>query len=147
MSCSLICRRDPGACQKPSIPTLHRKKLTSQHVLVKLFLVIITKSYIGRIIKYMFPAFFPPHQSKLVYLHPCNKVVTGSLAIQTSPIMNHLQCITCGISLQGNPHYQSQVYKALVALLSSTSSEAQRMAAYTLRLIQVRTLLLRMRIS
>ena len=48
----------------------------------------------------------------------------------------------CGISLQGNPHYQSQVYKALVALLSSTSSVAQRMAAYTLRLIQVHTLLL-----
>ena len=37
---------------------------------------------------------------------------------------------------QGNPRYQSQVYNALVALLSSTSSEAQRMAAYTLRLIQ-----------
>jgi len=35
----------------------------------------------------------------------------------------------------GDPHYHSQVYKALVALLSSTSSEAQRMAAYTLRLI------------
>ena len=65
------------------------------------------------------------------------------VAIQTSPIMNHLRCI---ISLQGNPHYQSQVYKALVALLSSTSSEAQRMAAYTLRLIQVHTLLLWMRI-
>ena len=48
----------------------------------------------------------------------------------------------CDISLQGNPHYQSQVYKALVALLSSTSSVAQRMAAYTLRLIQVHTLLL-----
>ncbi|XP_064387854.1 armadillo-like helical domain containing protein 1 isoform X2 [Halichondria panicea] len=36
----------------------------------------------------------------------------------------------------GNPRYQSQVYNALVALLSSASSEAQRMAAYTLRLIQ-----------
>ncbi len=39
-------------------------------------------------------------------------------------------------SPQGNPRYQSQVYNALVALLSSASSEAQRMAAYTLRLIQ-----------
>jgi len=45
--------------------------------------------------------------------------------------------IVAGVSLQGNPHYHSQVYKALVALLSSTSSEAQRMAAYTLRLILV----------
>ncbi len=37
---------------------------------------------------------------------------------------------------QGNPRYQSQVYNALAALLSSASNEAQRMAAYTLRLIQ-----------
>lgn len=38
--------------------------------------------------------------------------------------------------LQGNPRYQSQVYKALVALLSSASCVAQRMATHTLRLIQ-----------
>ena len=38
--------------------------------------------------------------------------------------------------MQGNPCYQSQVYKALMALLSSASCVAQRMAAHTLRLIQ-----------
>ncbi|XP_003388802.1 PREDICTED: uncharacterized protein C1orf228-like [Amphimedon queenslandica] len=35
-----------------------------------------------------------------------------------------------------NPRYQTQVYKALIALLASSSSEAQRLSAYTLRLIQ-----------
>lgn len=38
--------------------------------------------------------------------------------------------------MQGNPRYQSQVYKALISLLSSTSPEAQKMAAYTLRQVQ-----------
>ncbi|XP_065884652.1 armadillo-like helical domain containing protein 1 [Dysidea avara] len=36
----------------------------------------------------------------------------------------------------GNPRYQSQVYKALVALLPCSSEEAQRMAAHTLREVQ-----------
>ena len=38
--------------------------------------------------------------------------------------------------MQGNPRYQSQVYKALISLLSSTSTEAQKMAAYTLHQVQ-----------
>jgi hypothetical protein len=38
--------------------------------------------------------------------------------------------------VQGNPRYQSQVYNALIALLSSASYEAQKMAAYTLRQVQ-----------
>ena len=38
---------------------------------------------------------------------------------------------------QGNPRYQSQVYKSLIKLLSAASPEAQRLSAYTIRLIQV----------
>ena len=40
-------------------------------------------------------------------------------------------------SVQGNPHYQSQVYKTLIALLGVPSSNAQRLAAATLREVQV----------
>ena len=115
MSGSLLCRRDPGVCQEPPIPTLHCKKLTgpsSQHIylLVKL---IITKSYscTGRVSSMlyfvymaastkdavhmqtcqpakhlMFPPFFSSHQPKVVYMHLANVVVTGSLASLTSPI-------------------------------------------------------------
>ncbi len=38
---------------------------------------------------------------------------------------------------QGNPKYQSQVYKGLIALLPCTSPKAQQMAAQTLRIVQV----------
>jgi hypothetical protein len=37
---------------------------------------------------------------------------------------------------QGNPHYQSQVYKSLISLLTASSSNAQRLAASTLREVQ-----------
>ncbi|XP_031549299.1 armadillo-like helical domain containing protein 1 isoform X2 [Actinia tenebrosa] len=36
----------------------------------------------------------------------------------------------------GNPKYENQVYKALIALLKSSSPKAQQMAAQTLRIIQ-----------
>ena len=48
----------------------------------------------------------------------------------------HYSAVLSAAKLQGNPRYQSQVYKALVALLSSASCVAQRMATHTLRLIQ-----------
>ncbi len=44
--------------------------------------------------------------------------------------------LCCCFLLKGNPCYQSQVYKALISLLSSSSPDAQRMAAYTLRQVQ-----------
>ena len=38
---------------------------------------------------------------------------------------------------QGNPRFQVQVYKGLIALLPCTSPKAQQMAAHTLRAVQV----------
>ena len=40
---------------------------------------------------------------------------------------------------QGNPKYEGQVYKALIALLKCVSPKAQQMAAQTLRIVQVGT--------
>jgi hypothetical protein len=40
----------------------------------------------------------------------------------------------------GNPKYQPQVYKALIALLPANSPSAKQMAAKTLRIVQVSTL-------
>ena len=37
----------------------------------------------------------------------------------------------------GNPKFQTQVYRGLVALLSSSSVKAQHMAAQSLRIVQV----------
>ena len=37
----------------------------------------------------------------------------------------------------GNPKYEVQVYKGLIALLPSSSPKAQQMAAQTLRVVQV----------
>lgn len=37
----------------------------------------------------------------------------------------------------GNPKYQNQVYKGLIALLKSTSPKAQQLSLQTLRTIQV----------
>ena len=53
----------------------------------------------------------------------------------------HTLTLTLTLTHQGNPHYQSQVYKALIGLLPASSPMAQRMAAHTLRLIQVCVLL------
>ena len=44
--------------------------------------------------------------------------------------------------LQGNPKYESQVYKALIALLKCVSPKAQQMAAQTLRIVQVGVVIL-----
>ena len=41
------------------------------------------------------------------------------------------------LDLQGNPKYEGQVYKALIALLKCVSPKAQQMAAQTLRVVQV----------
>ena len=38
---------------------------------------------------------------------------------------------------QGNPKFESQVYKGLIALLPSSSPKAQQMAAQILRIVQV----------
>ena len=38
---------------------------------------------------------------------------------------------------QGNPRFQLQVYKGLIALLPCNSPKAQQMAAHTLRIVQV----------
>ena len=38
---------------------------------------------------------------------------------------------------QGNPKYEGQVYKSLIALLKCVSPKAQQMAAQTLRIVQV----------
>ena len=38
---------------------------------------------------------------------------------------------------QGNPSYEAQVYKGLIALLPCSSPKAQQMAAQTLRVVQV----------
>ena len=37
----------------------------------------------------------------------------------------------------GNPRFETQVYKGLIALLPSSSPKAQQMAAQTLRVVQV----------
>jgi len=37
----------------------------------------------------------------------------------------------------GNPKFQTQVYRGLVALLSSSSAKAQHLAAQSLRIVQV----------
>ena len=39
---------------------------------------------------------------------------------------------------QGNPKFQTQVYKGLIALLPCSSPKAQQMAAQTLRIVQVK---------
>ena len=41
---------------------------------------------------------------------------------------------------QGNPKFQVQVYKGLIALLPCTSPKAQQMAAHALRTVQVHIL-------
>jgi Family of unknown function (DUF5578) len=38
---------------------------------------------------------------------------------------------------EGNPKFQSQVYRGLIALLPCSSPKAQHMAAQTLRIVQV----------
>jgi len=38
---------------------------------------------------------------------------------------------------EGNPKFQTQVYRGLTALLSSNSAKAQHMAAQSLRIVQV----------
>ena len=38
---------------------------------------------------------------------------------------------------KGNPKYQNQVYRGLIALLPCTSPKAQELAAQTLRIVQV----------
>ena len=38
---------------------------------------------------------------------------------------------------QGNPKFEVQVYKGLIALLPCSSPKAQQMAAQTLRIVQV----------
>ena len=38
---------------------------------------------------------------------------------------------------KGNPRYQNQVYKGLIALLPCSSPKAQELAAQTLRIVQV----------
>lgn len=38
---------------------------------------------------------------------------------------------------KGNPKFEGQVYKALIALLRAASPKAQQMAAETLRIVQV----------
>ena len=43
---------------------------------------------------------------------------------------------------QGNPKYEGQVYKALIALLKCVSPKAQQMAAQTLRIVQVGVVIL-----
>ena len=45
--------------------------------------------------------------------------------------------MTVAFDLQGNPKYEGQVYKALIALLKCVSPKAQQMAAQTLRIVQV----------
>ena len=42
------------------------------------------------------------------------------------------------IFCQGNPKFEGQVYKALIALLRASSPKAQQMAAETLRIVQVK---------
>ena len=41
------------------------------------------------------------------------------------------------ILAKGNPKYQNQVYKGLIAILPCTSPKAQELAAQTLRTVQV----------
>jgi hypothetical protein len=43
---------------------------------------------------------------------------------------------------KGNPRYQNQVYKGLIALLPCSSPKAQELAAQTIRIVQVSLLLL-----
>jgi hypothetical protein len=38
---------------------------------------------------------------------------------------------------KGNPKFQTQVYKGLIAILPCTSPKAQELAAQTLRIVQV----------
>lgn len=45
--------------------------------------------------------------------------------------------MTTMMIFQGNPKYEGQVYKALIALLKCVSPKAQQMAAQTLRIVQV----------
>lgn len=44
---------------------------------------------------------------------------------------------------QGNPKFEVQVYKGLIALLPCSSPKAQQMAAQTLRVVQVIQVILR----
>lgn len=62
--------------------------------------------------------------------------VSNDITTDSIPTLTHIPS-----SPKGNPHYQSQVYKALIGLLPSSSPTAQRMAANTLREIQVDTVL------
>lgn len=64
------------------------------------------------------------------------KVVAECLALSSSEETQELAQQLLHQLFTGNPHYQSQVYKALIGLLPASSPMAQRMAAHTLRLIQ-----------
>ena len=65
------------------------------------------------------------------------RAVTECLARSTSPpTQERVQGLLFEL-FQGNPHYQSQVYKALIALMAASNTNAQRLATSTLRDIQV----------
>ena len=63
-------------------------------------------------------------------------IVVISICI-TLTMKTMLIMITVAFDLQGNPKYEGQVYKALIALLKCVSPKAQQMAAQTLRIVQV----------
>ena len=63
-------------------------------------------------------------------------IVVISICI-TLTMKTMLIMMTVAFNLQGNPKYEGQVYKALIALLKCVSPKAQQMAAQTLRIVQV----------
>lgn len=62
-------------------------------------------------------------------------IVVISICI-TLTMKTMLIMMTVAFDLQGNPKYEGQVYKALIALLKCVSPKAQQMAAQTLRIVQ-----------
>ena len=65
------------------------------------------------------------------------RAVTECLARSTSPPTQERAQGLLFELFEGNPHYQSQVYKALIALMAASNTNAQRLSASTLRDIQV----------
>jgi len=59
------------------------------------------------------------------------------LAASRSEETQEFACRLLRALAEGNPKFQTQVYRGLVALLSASSAKAQHMAAQSLRIVQV----------
>jgi len=65
------------------------------------------------------------------------RAATECVARSRSEETQECACRLLRALAEGNPKFQTQVYRGLTALLSSSSAKAQHMAAQSLRIVQV----------